>query len=189
MKIFAVLLACAPLAQDEFLPLKEGTRWTYTVEEQAADASATNRDIVTEVRGLKAIGDAEWTEVSDFLGYTSCFLRVTATGVELKIESTEKAPVLTLLKLPLREGDHWKGALGKEEVTFTTGAEERVELADRVIKATRINFTISEPKKHEGHAPTHGDLWFAAGLGIAKAQVTKDLDCHSGTTTVYRLKK
>src|SRR5438105_4523342 len=101
MKILAILLACAPLApldpargkQDEFLPLKEGTRWTYAVEEQAADASATNRDIVTEVRGLKAIGETEWTEVSDFLGYTSCFLRVTATGVELKIESTEKAPI------------------------------------------------------------------------------------------------
>jgi hypothetical protein len=188
MKIFPILLA-GLLVQDEFLPLKEGTRWTYAVEELAADASAANRDVVTEVRGTKAIGDAEWTELSEFLGYTTCFVRVTAAGVDLKVETSDRAPILTLLKLPLHEGDHWKGALGKEEVTFTTGAEERVELGDRIQKATRVSFAIAEPKKHEGHSPTNGALWFAPGVGIVKAQITKDLDCHSGTTTVYRLKK
>ncbi|HLF95132.1 MAG TPA: hypothetical protein VJB14_16810 [Planctomycetota bacterium] len=189
MKTVALLLACAAPVQDDFLPLREGARWTYAVEERAADAAETNRDVVTEVRGLRAIGETEWTEISDFLGYSTCFLRVTASGIDLKVEASDAAPVLTLLKRPLREGDTWKGTLGKEEVTFTTGPEERVELGDRVLKAVRVTFAISEPRKHQGHAATHGDLWFAAGLGIVKAQVTKDLDCHSGTTTVYRLKK
>lgn len=186
--MLALLAALALAPQDEFLPLKEGATWTYAVEERAADASGTTRDVVTAVRGLRAIGDAEWTEVADFLGYPTCFLRATASGVDLKVEAAGAAPVLTILKLPLREGDSWKGTLGKETVTFTTGPEERVELGDRVVKATRVNFTVSEPRKHEGHSPTNGDLWFAAGVGIVKAQVTKDLDCHSGTTTVYRLK-
>jgi len=189
MKTLALLGIAALAAQEDFLPLREGARWTYSVEEQAADAAQTSHDVVTEVRGTKSIGDSEWVEVADFLGYKTGFVRVTGSGVDLKLETTDAAPALTLLKLPLKEGDHWKGTLGKEEVSFTTGPEERVELADRVVKAVRVNFTVSDGKKHEGHAPTHGDLWFEAGTGIVKAQLTKDLDCHSGTTTVYRLKK
>ena len=189
MRMLALLTALAAPGQDEFLPLAEGSRWTYSVEERAADAAETNRDVVTIVRGVKAIGDAGWTELADFLGYPSCFLKVTASGIELKVEASDASPVLTLLKLPLQEGDSWKGTLGREDVTFTTGPEERVELDARVLKAVRVSFTVSEAKKHAGHAPTHGELWFTAGLGIVKAQVTKDLDCHSGTTTIYRLKK
>ena len=128
MKPLAILLALAAAPQDDFFPLREGARWTYAVEERAADASETNRDVVTEVRGPKEIGEARWTALSDFLGYSSCFLRATASGVDLKVEASDAAPVLTLLKLPLREGDRWKGTLGKEDVTFTTGPEERVEL-------------------------------------------------------------
>jgi hypothetical protein len=189
MKTCALLALLALAPQDDLFPLREGAQWTYAVEEQAADASQSAKEVVTQVRGLKAIGDVEWTEVAEFLGYPSCFLRATASGVDLKVEATDAAAVLTLLKLPVHEGDHWKGTLGHDEVTFTTGPEERVELSDRVLKAVRVTFTISEPKKHQGHSPTHGALWFAAGVGIVKAQVTKDLDCHSGTTTVYSLKK
>ena len=189
MKMLALLGLAAFAFQEDFLPLKEGARWTYSVEEQAADAAQSSHDVVTEVRGSKSIGDVEWVEVADFLGYKSGYLRVSGSGIDLKLETTDRAPVLTLLKLPLKEGDHWKGSLGKEEVTFTTGPEERVELADQVVKAVRVNFIVSDGKKHEGHSPTHGDLWFQAGTGMVKAQLTKDLDCHSGTTTVYRLKK
>lgn len=189
MRLLALLIALVSPVQDDFLPLTEGSRWTYSVEERAADAAESSRDVVTTVRGAKAIGDAGWTELSDFLGYSVCFVRVTGSGIDLKAEASDASPILTLLKLPLREGDTWKGTLGKEEVTFTSGPEERVELDQRVLKAVRVAFTVSEAKKHAGHSPTHGDLWFTAGLGIVKAQVTKDLDCHSGTTTIYRLKK
>lgn len=189
MKLVAALLALAMAPQEAWLPLKEGAKLTYAVEERAADAAETSRDVVTEVRGTKSIGDADWVEMADFLGYSTCYLRVGASGIDLKIDPAEAAPVLTLLKLPLKEGDQWKGALGKEQVTFTTGSEERVELGDRVAKAFRVAFTVSEAKKHAGHAPTHGDLWFEPGVGLIQAQLTQDLDCHSGTSKVFRLKK
>lgn len=189
MKLLAALAFVAMAPQEAFLPLKEGARLTYAVEERGADAAETTHDIITQVRGTTSIGDAEWVEMADFLGYATCYLRVGAAGVDLKLDASEAAPVLTLLKLPLKEGDQWKGALGKEQVTFTTGSEERVELGDRMAKAFRVAFTVAEPKKHAGHAPTHGDLWFEPGIGLIQAQLTQDLDCHSGTTKVFRLKK
>jgi hypothetical protein len=186
---WAPVIALLSLADGEdYLPLHEGGRWTYAVEEQAADAAQSIHDVVTEVGGTKSIGSVEWIEVRDFLGYPAAFLQVSPGGIALRLETADTSPVLTLLKLPLREGDHWKGTLGLEEVTFTTGAEERVELGPRVVKAVHVNFIVTEATRHQGHSPTHGDLWFEAGTGIVKAQLTKDLDCHSGTTTVYRLK-
>jgi hypothetical protein len=188
MKLAAMIALLFPVEGEDYLPLHEGARWTYAVEEQSAEAAQSIHDVVTEVNGTKTIGNVEWVEVKDFLGYPSAYLQVNPEGIALKLETTDASPVLTLLRLPLREGDHWKGTLGREEVTFTTGAEERVELGTRVVKAIRVSFIVAEATRHQGHAPTHGDLWFEAGIGIVKARLTKDLDCHSGTTTVYRLK-
>jgi hypothetical protein len=189
MKVLAALALWAMVPQETYFPLREGSRLTYTVEDRGADAAETSQDVVAEVRGARSIGDLQWTEMTDFLGYSSCFLRVAATGIDLKVDPSEAAPVLTLLRLPLRQGDQWKGSLGRDEVTFTTGSLERVELADRVAQATRVGFTVADAKKHQGHPPTHGDLWFEPGVGLIQAQLTQDLDCHSGTSKVYRLKK
>jgi hypothetical protein len=188
MKVAAIIALLSLGEGEDYLPLRDGGRWTYTVEEQSADAAQSSHDVVTEVGGTKSIGNVEWVEVRDFLGYATAYLQSNSEGIALRLETTDTSPVLTILKLPLREGDHWTGTLGREEVTFTTGPEERVELGARVVKAVRVGFIVSEATKHQGHSPTHGDLWYEGGTGIVKAQSTKDLDCHSGTTTVYRLK-
>jgi len=189
MKTALVTALLTVAGGESYLPLPEGGRWTYAVEEQSADAAQSLSVVVTEVSGTKAIGDADWVEVKSFLGYSTAYVRVTGEKVELRLDSSETAPILTLLQLPPREGDQWKGTLGREEVTFTAGAPERVEVGDRMAKAVRVHFTVANEARHSGHAPTHGDLWFEAGTGIVRAQLTQDLDCHSGTTTVYRLKR
>ena len=184
-----VLAALAALpVQEDYLPLKEGTRWTYSVEDRSADAAASTSEVVSEVAGAMAIDGAEWTEVTRFLGYRSCWIRVADGAIDMKAEASEKAPVLTLLKLPAKAGDTWTGTLGREEVRITVGAEEEVETANSRVRALHVSFTVTAPVKHAGHPPTRGDLWFAAGTGIVRAQVTKDLDCHSAESKVYLLK-
>jgi hypothetical protein len=189
MTLSTLAAAVLALAQEDFLPLGEGHRWTYSIEDRAPEASASPRESVCEARGPRKIGTEEWTEVANFLGYPSCFLRSTAEGVDFKLEAEDAAPSLTILKLPFREGETWKGSLGRDGVSFTAGAQERVETAGGIRKAYRVSFTVGDSRRAEAPSPTHGDLWFSPGVGLVRAQLTKDLDCHSGTTTTYLLKE
>ncbi len=184
MTIAAVLLL---VLQDGYLPLKDGTHWTYVVEDVGAEATEPAREVVAEVGGAAAAADPEWTAVSNYLGYRACWLRAGADGVDLKIEARPQAPTLTILKTSAKPGETWTGTLGKESLTFTMRGEETIERGDTRIKALHVEFTASA-EKHAGHAPTRGDVWFAAGLGIVKAQLTTDLDCHTAATKVYSLK-
>ncbi|MBI3854976.1 MAG: hypothetical protein HY293_04715 [Planctomycetes bacterium] len=62
-----------------------------------------------------------------------------------------------------------------------------IERGETRVKALHVEFTASI-EKHAGHAPTHGDVWFSAGVGVVRAQLTTDLDCHTALTKVYQLK-
>jgi hypothetical protein len=173
--------------QDAYLPLKDGTHWTYVVEDVGAEATEPAREVVAEVGAGDPAADPDWTAVSNYLGYRACWLRATADGIDLKIESRAQAPILTILKTSAKPGETWTGTLGKETFTFTMRGEETLERGDTRIKALHVEFTAST-EKHKGHAPTHGDIWFSAGLGVVKAQLTTDLDCHTALTKVYQLK-
>src|SRR3954463_7943991 len=92
------LLVLAVLLPDEgYLPLKEGARWTYQVEDVGAEAVNPATDVVAEVGASK---DAEegWMQISNYLGYRSCWLRATETAVELKLDAKADAPTMTILK-------------------------------------------------------------------------------------------
>jgi hypothetical protein len=183
MTMRAMLLAAALLPQDAWLPLQEGARWTYVVEDVGAEASGGSKEVVAEVGGV----ESEWIAVSNYLGYRRCWLRATAEGVDLKIDPKPEAAVLTILKTSARAGDTWKGTLGKETVTFTLRGEEALERGDTRVKALHVEFSAAV-EKHPGHTATHGDVWFAAGIGVVRAQLTTDLDCHTSLTKVYQLK-
>jgi len=187
MMMRAVFVLAALMPQEAYLPLKDGTHWTYVVEELGAEATAPAQEVIAEVGGAVPSADPEWMAVSNYLGYRACWLRATADGVDLKIEAKAEAPILTILKASAKTGETWTGTLGKELLTFTMRGEEAIERGDTRVKALHVEFTAST-EKHKGHAPTRGDVWFAAGLGIVKAQLTTDLDCHTAATKVYSLK-
>jgi hypothetical protein len=180
----SVALILALLASgNDYLPLKAGASLTYAVEDVGAEAVNPPEDAVARV----AASDDDWTEVSNFLGYARCWLRGTETGIDLKLEAKEGAPVMTILKSSAKVGDTWTGSLGRETLTFTLRGEEPVERGDSRVQALHVEFT-SAAERHPGHRPTRGDVWFAAGLGVVRAQMTSDLDCHTATSKVYTLK-
>jgi hypothetical protein len=183
----AILVLAALIPQESYLPLKEGTQWTYVVRDLGAEAADSARDVVASVGGSTPEADPSWVPVSNYLGYRSCWLRSGADAVELKLEAKEGAPILTILKTSAKTGDTWSGTLGKELVSFTLRGEEPLELGQTRVQTIHVEFTASK-EKHAGHTATHGDVWFAAGVGIVRAQVTTDLDCHTALTKVYQLK-
>jgi hypothetical protein len=189
MRILAVVALLAPATQEEYLPLREGTRWTYEVEDRSPEAADSPREVTAEAGEPRAIAGEGWTPVSNFLGYPECFLRATGSAIEFRIEAAESAPVLPILALPAQKGRSWTGTLGREEIRFLTEGEEDVEAGEARLRALHVSFTVASPEKHAGHAPTRGDLWFAPGIGIIRAQVTRDLDCHSASTKLFRLKR
>jgi len=182
----SILILAVLLPNDAYLPLKEGARWTYQVEDVGAEAVHPAADVVAEVGASK---DAEegWMEVSNYLGYRNCWLRATDAAVELKLESKADAPAMTILKPGAKTGETWTGSLGRETLTFTLRGEDLLELGDRRLKALHVDFSAAADR-HPGHAPTRGDVWFAEGLGVVRAQMTTDLDCHTATSKVYTLK-
>ena len=162
-----------------YLPLEPGTRWVYEVRSEstlAPEAPEPARELSVDVGGAAALPDGEWTELTNFLGYARCWVRAGDAAVELRVEAVEHAPVLPILKLPARAGDAWSGALGAEEVAFTVAGEQTLDDGRR---ALRVDFQIADRVR--------GALCFERGVGLVKASITKDLDCHSASTTVYRL--
>jgi hypothetical protein len=185
MRLWAILALLPGAGGDEYLPLREGSKLAYVVEERGADQGAATTEAVAEVGGADASG---WVRVDAFLGYERCFVRSTASGVELKAAEAEEAPVLRILKLPATAGDEWTGTLGRDEVKFTMRGDSEVETAAGRIRALHVEFGVAAPGKHAGHAATRGELWFSRGVGLVRAQVTKDLDCHSAESRVWTLK-
>ena len=181
----AILVLAALMTQDSYLPLKQGQQWTYVVQDVGAEASDPAREVVAEVGASDS--DPAWIPVSNYLGYRSCWLRSGSDGIELKLDAKADAPALTILKTSAKTGDTWTGTLGKEQVTFTLRGEESLERGETRVRALHVEFTASK-EKHAGHAAMHGDVWFAAGVGIVRAQVTTDLDCHTALSKVYELK-
>lgn len=188
MTVAAVLLLLSPAGGD-YLPLEPGARWTYEVSSEstlAPGAPEPARDVVAEVKAAAALADGEWTELSNFLGYEACWIRVRDDAVELRAEAVEHAPVLTILKPRARPGETWNGSLGREEVSFIAGGEQTLDDGRR---ALRVDFSVAATEAHAGHEGTRGALWFERGAGLVRASLTKDLDCHTASTTVYRLKR
>jgi hypothetical protein len=181
MKLFAALALLVPT--NDYLPLKPGANVTYQVEDVGAEAVNPPADVVAEV----ASSEGEWLEVSNYLGYRHCWLRSTEAGVDLKLEAKSDAPAVTILKPSAKVGETWTGSFGRETLTFTLRGEERIERGDTRVEALHVEFTAAA-ERHPGHQPTRGDVWFAPGLGVIRAQVTTDLDCHTATSKVYTLK-
>jgi hypothetical protein len=184
----AILVLAVLIPQESYLPLKLGQHWVYVVQDVGAEAGdAAAREVVAEVGSPSAESDRAWIPVSNYLGYRSCWLRAGSDGIELKLEARADAPALTILKTSARTGDTWTGTLGKEQVTFTLRGEDTLEHGQARVRTLHVEFTASK-ERHAGHAATHGDVWFAAGVGVVRAQVTTDLDCHTALTKVYELK-
>jgi hypothetical protein len=181
MRLVVALAFLIP--NSDYLPLKAGLNVTYQVEDVGAEAAASPTDVVARV----ASSEDEWLEVSNYLGYRHCWLRGSEAGIDLKLEARADAPVITILKPSAKVGETWTGSFGRETLTFTLRGEERIERGDTRVQALHVEFTAAA-EKHQGHQPTRGDVWFAAGLGVVKAQVTTDLDCHTATSKVYTLK-
>jgi len=182
----SILILAVLLPNDAYLPLKEGARWIYQVEDVGAEAVNPAADVVAEV-GASKDADEGWMQISNYLGYRTCWLRATETTVELKLEAKADAPTMTILKSRAKTGETWTGSLGREALTFTLRGEDLLELGDRRLKALHVDFSAAADR-HPGHAPTRGDVWFAEGLGVVRAQMTTDLDCHTATSKVYTLK-
>ena len=69
---------------------------------------------------------------------------------------------------------------------FTAGGEQTLEDGRR---ALRVDFSVTSPPPAHAHPETRGTLWFERGTGLVRASITRDLDCHAASTTVYRLKR
>src|SRR6185295_11896732 len=144
MRLILLLAALAP--QDSYLPLQDGAKLTYVVEDLGAAATEPAREVVARV---EEAADPDWTAVSNYLGYRSCWLKAGANGVHLKVDAKADAPVLTILKTSAKTGETWTGSLGRETLTFTLRGEETLEQGDTRIQALHVEFTAAKDK-HAG---------------------------------------
>jgi hypothetical protein len=181
-----MLLAAALLlaVQQEYLPVPEGTRHVYVVEDLGAEAAAPAREVAAESGRADREG---WVGVRDFLGYDQAWVRALEGRVEFRAATGAEAPVLSILKTSAREGETWGGTLGRENLGFTFRGRVPLDLGEERVTALHVEFTVSAPG-HRDHASSTGRLWFVAGRGLVRAELARDLDCHTHAVRSYRLK-
>jgi hypothetical protein len=158
--MMATLLALALTAQgDDYYPLREGASWTYRTH--------TGREFVRRVLGTEAVEgtDCRIIQSGELEKHWMALGREGVTLHRSKGLNFEKP--LLLFKLPPKEGERWEGAAqsssGAVRYTFTTAAEETVEVPAGRFKAWRIEWTMGE-----GEAAVSGKTWLARGVGPVK---------------------
>ena len=81
--------------QQEYLPVHEGARQIYIVEELGAEAAEPAREVTAEAG---VAGSDGWIGIRAFLGYEQGWMRAGNGSVEFRIDAGGAAPALTLLK-------------------------------------------------------------------------------------------
>lgn len=187
MKLVCLIPVLGLLGQGDPLPLREGSSWTYVVEERTAEAVTSSRETEARIGAAREIGGVRWIEVTHWLGYERCWLRAAKDSIQLRLETAEEAPALTIVRLDAKAGTEWTGTLGDKTLKFRLEGRQDVSFGEKQVSALHVSIAFGGHEGHSHPAP-RGSFRFAEGIGILEARLVKDLDCHSAETRVYRLR-
>ena len=186
MKTFCLIAILGLQSAGDPLPLREGAAWTYVVEDRTAESVTSSRKAVAHVGSTSEIGGEAWTKVSNWLGYERCWLRAAGAKIQLRLDSEEDAPVLTIVNLEAKAGAQWSGTLGDKTLRFRMEGRQDETFGTKYIRALDISVLFGGHEGH-GHPAPRGRFRFAEGIGILEARLAQDLDCHSSAMRTYRL--
>jgi len=176
----AVLVGASVLAAGEprpgrdirnYYPLEAGNSWTFRVDVNGKEVTATSRIAKIEKINDISMGRLEVTVNDKIVGTEH--LQQNDKGVfRHRLNGLEVEPPLELLRYPVKAGEKWAGELkvGADTGKFSAEAgEETIEVAAGKYKTVRVAIQLIEKGK-----TIDTTYWFAKDVGIVKQTVVTE---------------
>lgn len=166
MRITAALLAvlCSGVKAADYLPLKEGNQWTYTM--------SSGTQATTRIAGFADVGTVRCAIVETTMGWQTSreYVAVDAQGVKSYLSQSQGQearydPPLVRIKLPYREGDTWQATVNQMgmamQTNFQSAGRERIQTPAGTFDCVKVRSTTDT-----GQGQTMaGTIWYADGVG------------------------
>ena len=161
--ILPILLAAVAPAAD-YLPLKEGNQWTYTM--------SNGMQMTTKIVGFETVSEVRCAIAETSMGFMTSreYLAADADGVkaymlQMSGQVVHYDPPLLRIKLPYREGDAWQTAANPFGSTLTASfrflGTERVQTPAGTFDCIKVQSSMNQP----GQGPVTSITWYADGVG------------------------
>jgi hypothetical protein len=179
--------------QPDYFPLAVGHRWDYRATYRMATGNTVNATASLTIEGLEIIAGQEYYKAvirtSGVLGdpVTTKYYRRTATAI-VEAGGTKAAGDITLLPVPLRNGDKWTTVL-PDELFFgkvTSRQEATVGWKVPVENQTFPNCAKIASTVETRLGSMKHDQWLAPGVGIVRQKQTCPLWSMESVLTEFR---
>jgi len=161
--VLSILVASISLAAD-YLPLKEGNQWTYTM--------SNGMQMTTRIVGFENVGEVRCAVAETTMGFqtTQECLAADAQGIKsylarMQGQELRYDPPVLRIKLPYREGDTWEATVNQFGMPMTTSLQsigsEPVQTPAGTFDAIKIRSSMNVP----GQGPMTSIIWYADGVG------------------------
>ena len=162
--ILSVILSSVLMAAD-YLPLKEGNQWTYTM--------SNGMPMTSQVVGFGEVGTVRCGIIETTMGGQTSREYVAADPEGLKSylgqaqgQEFRYDPPILRVKLPYREGDTWTATADQFGMSVTTSFEsvgkERMQTPGGAFDCIKVRSTMAALP---GQAPVVSTLYYADGIG------------------------
>jgi DNA-directed RNA polymerase subunit RPC12/RpoP len=158
------LILCAPIASAaDYMPLKEGNQWTYTM--------SNGMEITTKVVGFEDVGGVRCAAIdSTVAGQTSReYMAVDVQGVksymsQMQGQQFRYDPPVLRVKLPYRQGDTWQATVSQMgmsmNTTFESAGKERIQTPVGAFDCVKVQSSMDV-----GGQSMAATIWYADGIG------------------------
>ncbi len=161
LSLFSTALAATP----DYLPLKEGNQWVFTM--------STGAQMTMKIAGFANVGTVRCAMVETIIGQQKSveYVAVDAEGVKAYLGRTQGQefrydPPILRLKLPYREGDSWTPIIDSSGMPLTAIFEsigkERIETPAGTFDCIKVRSAMSTVA---GQPPAVSTIWYADGIG------------------------
>lgn len=161
--VLSVLLVSATLAAD-YLPLKEGNQWTYSM--------SNGTQMTSQVVGFGDVGPVRCGIVETDMGgqIGREYLAADAKGLKTYMGQAQGQefrydPPVMRVKLPYREGDTWTATVNQSGMSMTTNfqslGKERIETPAGTFDCIKVRSSVTMPDQ----PPVVSISYYAEGVG------------------------
>ena len=161
--VLSVLMTSLGSASD-YLPLKEGNQWTYTM--------SNGMQVTTKITGFENVGVIRCAVVETTMGGQTSreYVAADTQGIKSYVSQAQGQemrydPPVLRVKLPYQEGDTWQATVNQVGMSITTSFQsvgrERIETPAGMFDCIKVRSSMT---MGQGQTVV-GTIWYADGVG------------------------
>ena len=160
---WSVLLISTAAA--DYLPLKEGNQWTYTM--------SNGMQVTTKIAGFESVGVVRCAVVETTTGWQTSreYVAVDEQGIKSYLSQAQGQevrydPPVVRVKLPYREGDTWEATVSQMGMAMTTSfqsaGQQQMQTPAGTFDCIKVRSSVN---MGQSQPPMVSTIWYAEGIG------------------------